>query len=43
MTIEAYQHAPLPDALFQQANPAKIDAYHRAIARELDALDDCDG
>jgi hypothetical protein len=40
MTIEAYQHAPLPDALFQQVNPAKIDAYHQAIARELDALDD---
>ena len=28
MTIEAYKHAPLPDALFQQVNPAKIDAYH---------------
>jgi hypothetical protein len=40
MTIEAYKHAPLPDALFQQVNPAKIDAYHAAIARELDALDD---
>lgn len=35
MTIEAYKHAPLPDALFTQANPAKIDAYHAAIAREL--------
>ncbi|BBX47457.1 hypothetical protein GCM10009641_16550 [Mycobacterium cookii] len=43
MTIEAYQHAPLPDALFQQVNPAKIDAYHAAIARELDALDDGNG
>jgi hypothetical protein len=42
MTIEAYRHAPLPDALFQQVNPAKIDAYHAAIARELDALDDGD-
>ena len=40
MTIEAYKHAPLPDALFEQVNPAKIDAYHAAIARELDALDD---
>ena len=40
MTIEAYKHAPLPDALFQQVNPAKIDAYQQAIARELDALDD---
>jgi hypothetical protein len=35
MTIEAYKHAPLPDQLFQQANPAKIDAYHEAVAREL--------
>ncbi|ULE33062.1 SRPBCC family protein [Mycobacterium sp. IDR2000157661] len=35
MTIEAYKHAPLPDALFMQTNPAKIDAYHAAIAREL--------
>ena len=43
MTIEAYKHAPLPDALFQQANPAKIDAYHQAVARELDALDDGNG
>lgn len=35
MTIEAYKHAPLPDQLFIQANPAKIDAYHEAVAREL--------
>jgi hypothetical protein len=35
MTIEAYKHAPLSDQLFQQANPAKIDAYHEAVAREL--------
>lgn len=35
MTIEAYKHAPLPDQLFMQANPAKIDAYHEAVAREL--------
>jgi hypothetical protein len=28
--------------LFQQVNPAKIDAYHAAIARELDVLDDGD-
>ena len=35
MTIEARKHAPLPDRLFQQANPARIDAYHEAIAREL--------
>ena len=26
---------PLPDELFQQANPANIDAYHDAVAREL--------
>jgi hypothetical protein len=43
MTIEAYKHAPLPDVLFQQANPARIDAYHRAIARELDGIDAGDG
>lgn len=43
MTIEAYKHAPLPDALFQQANPAKIDAYHHAITRELDGIDDGNG
>ena len=35
MTIEAYKHAPLPDKLFEQANPARIDAYHAAVAREL--------
>ena len=35
MTIEAHKHAPLPDELFEQANPAKIDAYHAAVAREL--------
>lgn len=35
MKIEAYKHAPLPDQLFIQANPAKIDAYHEAVAREL--------
>jgi hypothetical protein len=35
MTIEAYKHAPLPDQLFAQANPAKIDTYHAAVAREL--------
>ena len=39
MTIEAYKHAPLPDALFQQANPARIDAYHAAVARELGEID----
>ena len=39
MTIEAYKHAPLPDPLFQQANPARIDAYHRAASRELAEID----
>ena len=39
MTIEAHKHAPLPDQLFQQANPAKIDAYHAAVARELGEID----
>ena len=28
---------PLPDQLFQQANPARIDEYHAAVARELAA------
>jgi hypothetical protein len=41
-STEADKQVPLPDAPFQQANPAKIDAYHRAVARELDALDDGD-
>lgn len=35
ITIEAYKHAPLPDQLFVEANPARIDAYHEAVAREL--------
>ncbi|MEE6135853.1 SRPBCC family protein [Mycobacterium sp. 050128] len=35
MTIEAPKHAPLPDKLFEQANPARIDEYHAAVAREL--------
>ncbi len=35
MMIEACKHAPLPDKLFEQANPARIDAYHAAVAREL--------
>lgn len=37
MTIEAYKDSPLPDGMFQIVNPANIDRYHRAIARELDA------
>ena len=35
MTIEAYRHAPMPDGFFRIANPAHIDAYHAAVAREL--------
>ncbi|MDT5017216.1 MAG: hypothetical protein QOD39_3376, partial [Mycobacterium sp.] len=35
MTVEAYKHAPLPDGFFRMVNPANIDAYHAAIAREL--------
>jgi len=38
-TIEAYKHAPLPDTFFRIVNPAHIDAYHTAVARELDAAD----
>jgi hypothetical protein len=37
MTIEAYRYAPLPDKYFMIVNPANIDAYHAAIARELAA------
>lgn len=37
MTTEAYRHAPLPDKYFMMVNPANIDAYHAAIARELAA------
>ena len=37
MTIEAYKHAPLPDGFFRTVNPANIDAYHAAVARELSA------
>ena len=39
MTIEAYKHAPLPNELFLAANPANIDAYHAAVARELGEID----
>jgi hypothetical protein len=35
MTVEAYRDAPLPDEMFQIMNPAHIDQYHPAIAREL--------
>jgi hypothetical protein len=35
MTIEAYKGVPMPDKFFQIVNPANIDAYHAAVAREL--------
>jgi len=38
MTIEAYKDAPMPDGLFRIVNPANIDKYHAAIARELDGV-----
>lgn len=36
MTVEAYKDTPLPDEFFRTVNPANIDKYHAAIARELD-------
>jgi hypothetical protein len=36
MTIEAYRHAPLTDGFFRMVNPAHIDHYHDAVARELE-------
>ena len=35
MTIESYRHAPLPAKFFMTVDPANIDAYHAAVAREL--------
>jgi len=35
MTIEAPREAPMPDGFFRIVNPANIDRYHAAIAREL--------
>jgi hypothetical protein len=40
MTVEARKEPPLPDRFFQFVNPAKIDAYHEAVARELAASGD---
>ncbi|WP_102143531.1 SRPBCC family protein [Mycobacterium hubeiense] len=37
MTIEAPKHAPMPDGFFRIVNPANIDRYHAAIARELES------
>ena len=37
MTIEAYRDSPMPDGFFRTVNPANIDKYHAAIARELAA------
>ncbi|BBY78055.1 hypothetical protein MPRF_49540 [Mycolicibacterium parafortuitum] len=39
MTVEAYRDSPLPDGFFRTVNPANIDAYHAAVARELAALE----
>lgn len=36
MTIEAYKDTPLPDDLFRIVNPANIDKYQAAIARQLE-------
>lgn len=38
MTVEAYRDAPMSDGFFKIVNPSHIDAYHAAVARELDAL-----
>jgi hypothetical protein len=35
MTIEAPRESPMPDGFFRIVNPANIDRYHAAIAREL--------
>ena len=35
MTIEAPKDSPMPDGFFRIVNPANIDRYHAAIAREL--------
>jgi len=37
MTVEAPKDAPMPDDFFRIVNPANIDKYHAAIARELAA------
>jgi hypothetical protein len=36
MTIEAPKGSPMPDGFFRIVNPANIDRYHAAIARELE-------
>jgi hypothetical protein len=38
MTIEAPKDAPMPDGFFRIVNPANVDRYHAAIARELDSV-----
>jgi hypothetical protein len=35
MTVEAFKDSPMPDGFFRTVNPANIDRYHEAIAREL--------
>ncbi|KAB7758054.1 MULTISPECIES: SRPBCC family protein [Mycobacteriaceae] len=37
MTVEAPRDSPMPDNFFRIVNPANIDRYHDAIARELGA------
>jgi hypothetical protein len=37
MTVQAPKHAPMPDDFFKIVNPANIDKYHAAIARELES------
>ena len=36
MTIETYKQAPITDGFFRMVNPAHIDSYLAAVARELD-------
>lgn len=38
MTIEAPEDTPMPDSFFRIVNPANIDRYHAAIARELELV-----
>ena len=35
MTVESPKDSPMPDGFFRIVNPANIDRYHAAIAREL--------
>jgi hypothetical protein len=42
MTIESRKDSPLPDDLYRTVNPANIDKYHAAIARELAPVESLD-